>query len=502
VNPGSPPRDRRGLGGPGAGPGAGQGVRLGGGPGAGPVAKSDSAHRPGIGRRAFLAGAAGAGLAAAGIGSLLGGCGTDPTAPRHAPLPEPRRPVTWPIYPDNTPIADGLAPEASGVLSIYAWPDRVSQRCLDDFSKAYRCEVQRTTFTTITEALARLIRGRDRFDVVMGVPTDLIGLLVSQSLIQPLNHSYVPNIDQAWPVFTDPYYDSHWLYTVPYMVYTTGIAWRRDLVDLDPYTLVNGWNFPWVAGCKGKTVILDDYRASISLGLLKNGVRSIDTTDPLLIDNARRSLTDLAGLVGLRISNAASRQIASGRSWVHHAWSGQAVAASRHLPPGVPAEVIGYWFPPDGAGPVANDINTVLRGARNPVLAHLFLNFMLERANVMHNVAATGYTQPLTWLTPSRLVSAGILPASLTSAAVPSTFFDRGLKEFEIPIAADELWRQAWQAVLRDSAHAQSLSPVLSRSAQEDRNRLPGQRRTYRLGSAQIGSTCVAAWCSNRFATA
>jgi len=82
------------------------------------------------------------------------------------------------------------------------------------------------------------------------------------------------------------------------------------------------------------------------------------------------------------------------------------------------------------------------------VLAHLFLNFMLERANVMHNIAATGYPQPLTWVTPSRLVSEGILPPSLTSAAVPSTFFDHGLKEFEMPVAADELWQQAWRGVL------------------------------------------------------
>jgi spermidine/putrescine transport system substrate-binding protein len=409
------------------------------------------APRARLGRRAFLASAASAGLAAGGLGALLTGCGTDPTAPRQAPLPEPTHPVTWPVYSDNKPIANGLPPEADGTLSIYTWPDRVSQRCLDDFSKAHRCEVRRTTFTTITEALSRLIRGRERFDVFMGVPTSLIGLLVARSLIQPLNHTYIPNITQAWPLFTDPYYDSHWQYTVPYTVYTTGIAWRKDLVNADPYALVNGWSFPWVAGGEGTTMILDDYRASISLGLLKDGVRDLGTADPLLIDNAARSLTDLADRVGLRISNATSAQIASGQSWVHHAWSGQAVAAVRLLPHGVPADAIGYWFPPAGDGPVANDTNTVLVGAKNPVLGHLFLNFMLERANVMHNIAATGYAQPLTWVTPSRLVSHGILPSALTSAAVPSTFFDRGLKEFEIPVAADELWQQAWRGVVRAS---------------------------------------------------
>ena len=94
---------------------------------------------------------------------------------------------------------------------------------------------------------------------------------------------------------------------------------------------------------------------------------------------------------------------------------------------------------------------TVLRGAQNPVLAHLFLDFMLNRRNAMHNIAATGYTQPLTFATPSSLVQHGSLPASLTSAAVPSTFIYRGLKELELPESGDLLWRQAWHAVSHES---------------------------------------------------
>ena len=210
-----------------------------------------------------------------------------------------------------------------------------------------------------------------------------------------------------WPGFADPYYDSHWLYTVPYTVYTTGIAWRKDLVDVDPYALVDGWGFPWVARQSGKTAILDDYREAITLALLYNGVTDVNTTDPLIIDTARQSLLDLNSRVGLRIDNDTSRQLATGRSWIHHAWSGQVVAAARRLPRGVPVEALGYWFPPDGKGPVANDTGTVLRGAQNPVLAHLFLNFLLNRANAMHNIAGTGYMQPLTYATPKRLVSGG-----------------------------------------------------------------------------------------------
>ena len=355
----------------------------------------------------------------------------------------------WPILTANRPIADGLRPEANATLKVFAWENRVSQRCLDDFSRTYRCEVELTSYTSMMQALATVRRGRDRFDVFMGAPANMIGSLVGKAVIQPLNHGYIPNIEEAWSFFTDPYYDSHWLYTVPYSVFTTGIAWRKDHVDLDPYALANGWEFPWRAAVKGKTAVLNDYRESIGLALLKDNDATINTTDPFLLNEARDSLIELDKLVGLRIDNATSADLASGQSWVHQAWSGQVIAAAKKLPAGVPVDVLGYWFPPDGAGPVANDTNTIVRGAQNPVLAHLFLNFMLDRHNAIHNIAATGFTQPLTFATPSRLVYLGILPSSLTSAAVLSTFLDHSLKELQISPAGDQLWRQAWQAVRR-----------------------------------------------------
>ena len=63
----------------------------------------------------------------------------------------------------------------------------------------------------------------------------MLGQLIESKLVQPLNHSYIPNITQAWPDFTNPFYDQGWQYTVPYTIYTTGIAWRKDLVDENPY---------------------------------------------------------------------------------------------------------------------------------------------------------------------------------------------------------------------------------------------------------------------------
>jgi spermidine/putrescine transport system substrate-binding protein len=119
-------------------------------------------------------------------------------------MPQPKKPVRWPIVAANKPIAGGKLPEANGTLKVYTWVDHVSQRCLDDFSQRYRCAVELTTFSTITQALATLRRGRGVFDVFLGAPTDIIGPLVDWGIIQPLRHSYIPNARHTWPVFADP----------------------------------------------------------------------------------------------------------------------------------------------------------------------------------------------------------------------------------------------------------------------------------------------------------
>ena len=67
-------------------------------------------------------------------------------------------------------------------------------------------------------------------------------------------------------------------------------------------------------------------------------------------------------------------------------------AAASYMPKGMPVDVVGYWFPRDGKGPVANDTNTVLRSATNPVLAHLFLELPARTCRTCWRTSATTAT--------------------------------------------------------------------------------------------------------------
>ena len=408
--------------------------------------QGDGTRRLPVSRRGFLKGA-GAGLAALGAGSLIEACAPALAGFGTLPLPRRHNPVTWPIFTDNTAIKSGLQPEPGATLQIYNWVAYINQAVVNNFAKKYNCKVQITTFNTMNEALSKLRTAKLPFDILIGATVDVLGQLIESKLAQPLNHSYLPNITQAWPDFTNPFYDQHWRYTIPYTIYTTGISWRKDLVHENPYAMRNPWAMPWQSKYRGKVAILDDYRESLSLGLMKNGIYNLNTTDRGQITMSRRSLEQLSSLVNVRIDNNDYTEVPNADTWIHHAWSGDMAAAGYYMPKGVPVDVVGYWFPPDGKGPVANDTIAVLRSSPNPVLAHLFLNYMLDLHNVLENISFNGYMQPLTGVTPQRLVKEKLLPKSLLSTVVLPSYFRRGVAELQLPVDADAIWQQEWLVV-------------------------------------------------------
>ena len=408
--------------------------------------QGDGTRRLPVSRRGFLKGA-GAGLAALGAGSLIEACAPALAGFGTLPLPRRNNPVTWPIFTDNPAIKSGLQPEPGATLQIYNWVAYINQAVVNSFAKKYNCKVQVTTFNTMNEALSKLRTAKLPFDILIGATVDVLGQLIESKLAQPLNHSYLPNITQAWPDFTNPFYDQHWRYTIPYTIYTTGISWRKDLVHENPYAMRNPWAMPWQSKYRGKVAILDDYRESISLGLMKNGIYNLNTTDRGQITLSRRSLEQLSSLVNVRIDNNDYTEVPNADTWIHHAWSGDMAAAGYYMPKGVPVDVVGYWFPPDGKGPVANDTIAVLRSSPNPVLAHLFLNYMLDLHNVLENISFNGYMQPLTGVTPQRLVKEKLLPKSLLSTVVLPSYFRRGVAELQLPVDADAIWQQQWLVV-------------------------------------------------------
>ncbi len=402
-----------------------------------------------ISRRQLLA--AGAGLA---LGGLAAGCGSSNPAGANTagasnagatnagpPLPRQNNPVKWPLYADNKPIASGLQPEQGATLRLYNWVAYINESVVKSFCKKYNCKYSITTFNTIEEAISKLTSGQLQFDVFF--PTvPVLGRLVAAKLIRPLNHSYIPNIVNTWADYRDPFYDRGWQYTTPYSIYTSGMAWRKDKVNLSP-----SWNMPWQgAAYKGKVAVLDDYRETISLALMRAGNFDLNTTNTKQIRAAGNALSQLSSLTNVRIDNNDYTDVPGGKTWIHHAWSGDMATAAGYLAKGVKIDDIGYWFLADKKGPVANDLMVNLTSGSNPVLAHLFINYMLDVSNALENYSYVGYMQPLTAVTPAKLTAEKLLPPQLASTVVLPDYFRSGVFELELPPAADAVWESTWNS--------------------------------------------------------
>ena len=405
-------------------------------------------NRPGPSRRQFLQRAA---ILAAGTPAMmafLDACAKSDQTSSSAPsmkIASPDKPVTWDIPKDNAAIADGLAPEKGATLQLYSYADYLSPDALKSFQEKYGAEVAVSTFNDTDEAITKIRAGSVDYDVFF--PSyDQIGKLVNGSMLRPLNHSYIPNIKNVWPVFTNPWYDQEWRYTTPYSVYTTGIGWNNTVVPADIGALKNPYEALWDPAYKNKTAVIDDWHTAMSMVLLKLGITDVNTSSADNLKQVGEQLTAMVAATSPKVTVSMYTDVPAGQVGLSQMWAGDIINAQNYLPEGVKADVLRYWFPADGKGLVDNDLMVLLRGGKNPVLGHLFINHMLETESAKQNFKQIGYQPPQVSMVPDSLVADGFIPENLKSAIVRPEFFDVGYRILELEPANDAAWHNVWRA--------------------------------------------------------
>jgi spermidine/putrescine transport system substrate-binding protein len=388
---------------------------------------------------------------AAAFGPVLAACARDhPAATAKGTtlkIASPSNPVTWPIAKDNAPIADGLVPEQDATLQLYNYADYIAPDAIKSFEKKYKkynVKVKVSTFNDTNEALSKIRGGSVPFDIYF--PSyDSIGKLATTGLLRPLNHSYLPGIDNVWPEFKNPFYDGEWRYSIPYTIYTTGIAWRTDKITDNIAELAEPWSVFWDPKYTGKLAVLDDYREAISLALMYGGSADLNTADPKLLAQAQTALLDLTKATKPTVTINGYSDLPGGRFGMAQVWSGDAINMPYYLPKGTDPGILRYWFPTDDKGPVNNDLVVLLRSGKSPVLSHLFLNHLLDPDVALANLSSTGYQPPQNTLTADKLIKDEYIPENLRTAAVDQSAFSKGYRILELPPTVDAQWQAVWQ---------------------------------------------------------
>src|SRR5262245_53593480 len=255
-------------------------------------------HPKDISRRQFLTRAGGAAIAMPSLAAILAACtkpgsttpgGGSGTGLDNIPIATLDAPVTLP--PTQDPIAADT-PIESGPLVLYNWADYIYKKVVADFEDKFGVDVQITTFNNLEEGIQKVVNGQIEPDVFVPTP-GYLRRLVAKSLVQPLQHELIPNMANVWPTYSDPgpYYDLKWNYSVPYTIYTWGVAYRRDKIasDLkasDESIASQGWDALWNHDYAGAISLYDSYGDTIAVTVLRDGSLDVNTCDPNLITQA------------------------------------------------------------------------------------------------------------------------------------------------------------------------------------------------------------------------
>jgi spermidine/putrescine transport system substrate-binding protein len=412
--------------------------------------KQRSFWPPSMSRREALRLMAGAAMA----GGLLAGCGTGAGSSSGARLVIGTRenPVEQPLYEDVPRVESGQEPE-EGPLRVYNWADYINPAVVKGFSEQFGTEVEITTFYNSQEAMQKLRTGKISFDVFFPTQDDL-PKYVAGKLLQPLNHDYIPNLEKnVWPTLADPFYDRGSRYTVPYVTYSTGIGWRTDMVPADVAGMDNPWEIFWDSEYRGITGLYDEYRDALSAGMYRSGLTDVNGAKPSDLEKARDNLLELPDLVDIRYTiDGAYSRLPEGNLGLVEAWSGDLLLATQYAPSERDVSVLRYVWPPKASGNkvggmISNDCMSVLANAEHPVLAHEFINYVIDADVARENMGWLGYQPPQNDLDPKTFVQDGLIPETLSTAVVEQKDFEIGQITTQLMPEEEARWLDAWSRV-------------------------------------------------------
>jgi spermidine/putrescine transport system substrate-binding protein len=191
--------------------------------------------------------------------------------------------------------------------------------------------------------------------------------------------------------------------------------------------------------------VIDDEREAFTMAMLRKGITDINTLDREIIDAAVADVIELIDLVNVKVNIEGYKDIPEGITSVGQVWSADLITgAVNYLPEGVGPEVLGYWHPPAGQYVVSNDAMGILANAEHPVLAHLYLNFLLDNDVSEKNFSWVGYLPALAKLDADYVIGAGYVPENLRNCVPTNDDIAKGLRFEPLGPEGDAIYEAAW----------------------------------------------------------
>lgn len=321
-----------------------------------------------------------------------------------------------------------------GDLEYFNWAAYLNPDVIKAFEKEYNVKVNETNFDNMANMMAKINAGIP-YDVTF--PTmDFVDQMVKANLLTPIDHTALTNWTEVPTYFTNPWYDPHANYSVPYALWTTGICWRTDKV---PDTLAGSWNDLWTLAPKyhGKMFLLNDFQEVLGMSLLRLH-KDINSGSKSDLDQAVTEVLKIKPDVRSFVSNEIPGLI-DGTAWISHAWSGDVwqVIQGANDP-----TVYKYETASEGV-PTGNDTFVIPKNAQHPGTAMKFIDWMLAPENATSNVGYFGYPQ----VTTTGLSAFTKLVAQYPFLNISLDTAIHGLREIVPTGAKRRLWDDEWNKI-------------------------------------------------------
>lgn len=267
-------------------------------------------------------------------------------------------------------------------LRIYNWGEYTGENIIRNFEEETGATVVMENFDS-NEQMYIKVANREAYDIL--VPSDyMIQRLIQEDYLQKLDKSKLDCLDKLVDEVKGLPYDPNNDYSVPYFWGTVGIVYDKTKVDLEDLE-EEGFGIFLDEKYKGDVYLYDSERDSFMMALKALGY-SMNTESEAEINEAYEWLVKCVQTMKTEIvTDEIIDNMAQGRKALGLIYSGDATYVMSEN------EDMGFYLPEEGTN-LWSDAMVIPKNAKNPDLAHAFINYASDYDGAYDNSSYVGYT--------------------------------------------------------------------------------------------------------------
>ena len=280
--------------------------------------------------------------------------------------------------------SDPVEKYGSDVLNVFNWGEYIGEDVIANFEEEYGVKVNYSLFESNEIMYTKLLSGNN-YDVI--VPSDyMIERLMEEELIQPLDYSYMTNLDDLNPevLALRDEYDMDGVYSIPYFWGSVGLVYNKNVVSEEKLDEL-GWNILRDTEYSNKIFMYDSERDSFMVALKALGY-SMNTENMDEINKAYDWLCELHDTMSPSyVTDEVTDAMINNEKDIAVVYSGDAAFIISQN------DDMAYYVPKEGTD-VWSDGFVIPANAKNPKLANEFINYMISYDSAIDSSIEVGYT--------------------------------------------------------------------------------------------------------------